>query len=152
MGKPTRKSHPHSQSIWMVPALPETLIVQKQQKVILSYLQYCMFARIICMQSRHVHVQLQLWRFCRFLRNKWYVQFKFYFVSDIGILCWLDIYNEWSYFVAVQTEMTAEERRKKHQLELKEQLHEEAKVCKTICVSFCTLLGFLLIWPMLFEM
>lgn len=25
--------------------------------------------------------------------------------------------------------MTAEERRKKHQLELKEQLHEEAKVC-----------------------
>ena len=27
-----------------------------------------------------------------------------------------------------QTEMTAEERRKKHQLELKEQLHEEAKV------------------------
>lgn len=49
MGKPTRKSHPHSQSIWMVANLSETLIVQKQQKVILSYLQYCMFARIICM-------------------------------------------------------------------------------------------------------
>ena len=30
--------------------------------------------------------------------------------------------------------MTAEERRKKHQLELKEQLHEEAKVCKTTCL------------------
>lgn len=33
------------------------------------------------------------------------------------------------FFLALsQTEMTAEERRKKHQLELKEQLHEEAKV------------------------
>lgn len=31
-----------------------------------------------------------------------------------------------------QTEMTAEERRKKHQLELKEQLHEEAKVCSLL--------------------
>ena len=93
-----------------------------------------MFSRIICIQSRHV--QLQLWRFCRFLRYKWYVQFKFYFVSDIhvGTLFWLDIYNEWLYFAAVQTEMTAEERRKKHQLELKEQLHEEAKVCKTMCL------------------
>lgn len=42
-----------------------------------------------------------------------------------------------------QTEMTAEERRKKHQLELKEQLHEEAKVCITfyiiiLSVQCCT--------------
>ena len=43
----------------------------------------------------------------------------------------------------VQTEMTAEERRKKHQLELKEQLHEEAKVCKTTCLLCSTLLGIL---------
>ena len=47
--------------------------------------------------------------------------------------------------------MTAEERRKKHQLELKEQLHEEAKVCKTVSPC-CTLLGFLLVWPRVFEM
>ena len=38
------------------------------------------------------------------------------------------------YILLLQTEMTAEERRKKHQLELKEQLHEEAKVCRTMCL------------------
>ena len=37
--------------------------------------------------------------------------------------------------------MTAEERRKKHQLELKEQLHEEAKVCVVLAVD-CTLYFF----------
>jgi len=41
--------------------------------------------------------------------------------------------------------MTAEERRKKHQLELKEQLHEEAKVCVTTVLLCCTLLVILLI-------
>ena len=46
-------------------------------------------------------------------------------------LFFLSIYCFWSDHTIYlkQTEMTAEERRKKHQLELKEQLHEEAKVC-----------------------
>ena len=61
-----------------------------------------------------------------------------------SFLGWRRDFSKWSCFVFLQqTEMTAEERRKKHQLELKEQLHEEAKVCTVLFLEWDIFLKFL---------